>query len=131
MVAKNAYNDLSKRTVDATPSGNWRLYYDGKDTGLTYNGRLLSDKTIMDYNLEHHGDYDELNEAKAIEKKPTKDVVDLAMDDRVGSNADHSSRMGAEGKTKSARQSPKYRRPSTKVHNIAASLGDLKKGLKK
>ena len=61
----------------------------------------------------------------------TKDVVDLAMDDRVGSNADHSSRMGAEGKTKSARQSPKYRRPSTKVHNIAASLGDLKKGLKK
>jgi hypothetical protein len=77
MVAKNSYNDLSKMTVDSTPGGNWRLYYDGKDTGLTYNGRLLSDKTIMDYDLEHYGGYDELNEAKAIEKKPTKDVVDL------------------------------------------------------
>ena len=61
----------------------------------------------------------------------TKDVVDSAMDDRVGTSADVDSKLGAEGKTKSARQSSKYKRPSTKVHNIAASLEDLKKGLKK
>ena len=66
MTAKNSYNDLSKMTVDSTPSGNWRLYYDGKDTGLTYNGKLLSDKTIVDYDLEHYEGYDELNEAKEI-----------------------------------------------------------------
>lgn len=44
--------DLKNITVDATPQGNWSVYYKGKRLG-TVNGKLLDDQTIMKYGLEH------------------------------------------------------------------------------
>ena len=40
--------------VDSTPKGNWRIYYDGKDTGLTLTGSILSDRTIEELGWEYH-----------------------------------------------------------------------------
>lgn len=48
------YSDSSKVTVEATPKGNWRLYYDSKDTGVTIKGSVLSEDTIRDLGWEHH-----------------------------------------------------------------------------
>jgi len=44
--------DLKNITVDASPQGNWSVYYKGKRLG-TVNSRLLDDETIMKYGLEH------------------------------------------------------------------------------
>lgn len=44
--------DLKNITVDASPQGNWSVYYKGKRLG-TVNARLLDDETIMKYGLEH------------------------------------------------------------------------------
>ncbi len=44
--------DLKKITVDATPQGNWSVYYKGKRLG-TVNGKLLDDETIRKYGLEN------------------------------------------------------------------------------
>jgi len=44
--------DLKNITVDATPQGNWSVYYKGKRLG-TINGKLLDDDTIRKYGLEH------------------------------------------------------------------------------
>lgn len=41
-------------TVESTPKGNWRLYYDNKDTGITLNRNKISDETIRNNNWEHH-----------------------------------------------------------------------------
>jgi hypothetical protein len=43
--------DLKNITVDATPQGNWSVYFKGKRTG-TINGKMLDDTTIMKYGLE-------------------------------------------------------------------------------
>lgn len=45
--------DLKHITVDASPQGNWSVYYKGKRLG-TVNARLLDDATIMKYGLEHY-----------------------------------------------------------------------------
>jgi hypothetical protein len=45
--------DLKNITVDASPQGNWSVYYKGKRLG-TVNARLLDDATIMKYGLEHN-----------------------------------------------------------------------------
>ncbi len=50
------YKDIKKVKVSATPKGNWRVYYDGKDTGVTLSGSLLPDKTVEKYGLEYHMD---------------------------------------------------------------------------
>ena len=55
-VSNSRYNDVSKVTVRATPKGNWRLYYDNKDTGLTVgrrelNGEALDEAGILDYRM--------------------------------------------------------------------------------
>ena len=44
--------DLKYITVDATPQGNWSVYYKGKRLG-TINSKLLDDDTIRKYGLEH------------------------------------------------------------------------------
>ena len=44
--------DLKHITVDATPQGNWSVYYKGKRMG-TINGKLLDDDTIRKYGLEY------------------------------------------------------------------------------
>lgn len=43
--------DLKNITVDATPQGNWSVYFKGKRMG-TINGKVLDDSTIMKYGLE-------------------------------------------------------------------------------
>lgn len=66
------YSDSSKVTVEATPKGNWRLYYDGKDTGINIKGSVLSEDTIRDLNWEHH-DVDNASKKKEPKaKKPEK-----------------------------------------------------------
>lgn len=45
--------DLKNITVDASPQGNWSVYYKGKRLG-TVNARLLDDETIRKYGLEHY-----------------------------------------------------------------------------
>jgi hypothetical protein len=44
--------DLKHITVDASPQGNWSVYYKNKRLG-TINARLLDDETIRKYGLEH------------------------------------------------------------------------------
>lgn len=45
-VSNSRYNDASKVTVRATPKGNWRLYYDEKDTGVTVGRREFSGEAL-------------------------------------------------------------------------------------
>lgn len=56
-VSNSRYNDASKVTVRATPKGNWRLYYDNKDTGMTVgrrelNGEALDEAGILDRRMD-------------------------------------------------------------------------------
>lgn len=37
------YSDRDKMSLEKTDSGNWRLYYDGKDTGTTINKDVISE----------------------------------------------------------------------------------------
>jgi hypothetical protein len=50
-VSNNRIKDFRDITVDATPKGNWNVYYKGKRL-MTVNGKLLDDRTIMKYKLE-------------------------------------------------------------------------------
>ena len=40
-ISSNKYNDPRKVSVLVTPMGNYRLYYGGKDTGLTVGRNQL------------------------------------------------------------------------------------------
>lgn len=76
------YSDPSKVTVEATDKGNWRLYYDGKDTGTTVNGKLLSDDTIMEMGWEHHDVYDTSlnNETKKEDLRAAREKLGYLQD---------------------------------------------------
>ena len=50
-VSDNKIKNLRDITVDATPKGNWNVYYKGKQL-MVVNGKLLDDKTISYYHLE-------------------------------------------------------------------------------
>lgn len=50
-VSNNKIKDFRDITVDATPKGNWNVYYKGKRL-MVVNGNLLDDRTIMKYHLE-------------------------------------------------------------------------------
>ncbi len=54
--------ELKDITVDATPSGNWRVYQKGKSL-MIVNGDLLNEETITKYGLEH---YQEMAKGGAI-----------------------------------------------------------------
>lgn len=43
---------LEDVTVEATPKGNWQVYWKGKSL-MKVGGKFLNDETIMKYNLEH------------------------------------------------------------------------------
>ena len=45
-ISDSKYKDASKVTVRATPKGNWRLYYDGKDTGMTVGHREFDSESL-------------------------------------------------------------------------------------
>ena len=64
-VNDRSIKDLKNITVDATPQGNWSVYYKGKRM-FTLNGKMLDDKTIMKYGLEHMDE--SLSEGKKIQK---------------------------------------------------------------
>lgn len=64
-IQTNKYSDLSKMSLQKTPKGNWRLYYDGKDTGTT-----MQASTISDANAKKAGLWKEEGEEK---KAPTLD----------------------------------------------------------
>jgi len=51
-ISNSKYKDINKVSVIETPMGNWRLYYDGKDTGLTAPRHKIQMATIKKYNLE-------------------------------------------------------------------------------
>lgn len=87
------YSDSSKVTVEATPKGNWRLYYDGKDTGVTIKGSVLSEDTIRDLNWEHH-DVD--NKKEKDTKKVVHDINGTKV--AVTKNTDGSYTLEANGK---------------------------------
>ena len=50
-VSNNKIKDFRDITVDATPKGNWNVYYKGTRL-MTVSGKLLDDRTIMKYHLE-------------------------------------------------------------------------------
>jgi hypothetical protein len=64
-VNDRSIKDLKNITVDATPQGNWSVYYKGKRM-FTLNGKMLDDKTIMKYGLEHMDE--SLSEGKKIQR---------------------------------------------------------------
>ena len=64
-IQTNKYSDLSKMSLQKTPKGNWRLYYDGKDTGTTMQASVISDA-----NAKKAGLWKEEGEEK---KAPTLD----------------------------------------------------------
>lgn len=73
--------DLKNITVDATPQGNWSVYYKGKRM-FTLNGKMLDDKTIMKYGLEHMDE--SLSEGKS--KRPVNRWLELKNDESMHAN---------------------------------------------
>ena len=71
-VNDRSIKDLKNITVDATPQGNWSVYYKGKRM-FTLNGKMLDDKTIMKYGLEHMDE--SLSEGKKIQKSVNEATV--------------------------------------------------------
>ena len=51
---KSSYKNPKKIKVSSTPKGNWRIYYDGKDTGITLQSYVISDSTIEKMGWELH-----------------------------------------------------------------------------
>lgn len=74
--------DLKNITVDATPQGNWSVYYKGKRM-FTLNGKMLDDKTIMKYGLEHMDE--SLSEGKKIQR-PVNRWLELKNDESMHAN---------------------------------------------
>lgn len=64
LTTNSKYKDISKVTVEATPKGNWRVYYDGKDTGMTIDRKQISDRDVDKLGLEHHS----LEESNNVDK---------------------------------------------------------------
>lgn len=52
---RNSYSDFSKMSIEKTPGGNWRLYYDGKDTGTTMQSSVISDANAKKSGLWKNG----------------------------------------------------------------------------
>lgn len=55
-ISRSTWNDVSKMSLEKTPKGNWRCYYDGKDTGNTIAGSLMSEATAKKLGMlkEYH-----------------------------------------------------------------------------
>jgi hypothetical protein len=80
-VNDRSIKDLKNITVDATPQGNWSVYYKGKRM-FTLNGKMLDDKTIMKYGLEHMDE--SLSEGKS--KRPVNRWLELKNDESMHAN---------------------------------------------
>lgn len=76
------YSDPQKVTVSSTPKGNWRVYYDGKETGITLGGNQISEDTIRDNQWEHHeNNEDDVEGTK--DKKEDGNIVDNVNNGKV------------------------------------------------
>jgi len=80
-VNDRSIKDLKNITVDATPQGNWSVYFKGKRM-FTLNSKMLDDKTIMKYGLEHMDE--SLSEGKS--KRPVNRWLELKNDESMHAN---------------------------------------------
>ncbi len=48
------YNNPNKVKLDVTPKGNWRVFYNGKDTGVTIGQSVISDSVVEKMGWERH-----------------------------------------------------------------------------
>jgi len=81
--------DLKNITVDATPQGNWSVYFKGKRMG-TINSRMLDDTTIMKYGLEENvsKSITEASEVQLTDLQPTQQKQVKAFEQLLGGKAD-------------------------------------------
>jgi hypothetical protein len=81
--------DLKNITVDATPQGNWSVYFKGKRMG-TINGKMLDDSTIMKYGLEESvsKSITEASEIQLTDLQPTQQKQIKAFEQLLGGKVD-------------------------------------------
>jgi hypothetical protein len=81
--------DLKNITVDATPQGNWSVYFKGKRMG-TINGKMLGDDTIMKYGLEESvsKSINEAEEVQLADLQPTQQKQVKAFEQLLDGKAD-------------------------------------------
>ena len=83
-IQTNKYSDLSKMSLQKTLGGNWRLYYDGKDTGTTMQASVISEANAKKAGLWKEEDDIFEKEKKAptlddhAKKTPTKTLENAA-----------------------------------------------------
>lgn len=104
-IQTNKYSDLSKMSLQKTPKGNWRLYYDGKDTGTTMQASVISDA-----NAKKAGLWKEEGEEK---KAPTLDDHAKKTDTKTLENAAKSSK--APGSVKGAAEAELKERKNKEI----------------
>ena len=81
--------DLKNITVDATPQGNWSVYFKGKRMG-TINGKVLDDSTIMKYGLEESSikSVNEAEEVQLADLQPAQQKQIKAFEQLLGGKVD-------------------------------------------
>lgn len=104
-IQTNKYSDLSKMSLQKTPKGNWRLYYDGKDTGTTMQASVISDA-----NAKKAGLWKEEGEEK---KAPTLDDHAKKTNTKTLENAAKSSK--APGSVKGAAEAELKERKNKEI----------------
>lgn len=60
------YTNPNKVSAKRTSEGNWRLYYDDEDTGLTIGGHVISTDAIRELEWEYYGEADDEREREEI-----------------------------------------------------------------
>jgi hypothetical protein len=81
-VNDRSIKDLKDITVDTTPQGNWSVYHKGKRI-CTINGKMLDDRTIMKYGLEHMDE--SISEGKGS-VRPVNRWLELKNDESMHAN---------------------------------------------
>lgn len=92
-IVSSKYNDKAKMSLEKTPKGNWRCYYDGRDIGSTIAVKLITDSTVKKMGWEHH-DVD--NKKEKDTKKVVHDINGTKV--AVTKNTDGSYTLEANGK---------------------------------
>ena len=52
--SNSKYKNADKISLESTSKGNWRVYYDDNDTGVTIQSSVISDNTVSKYGMEYH-----------------------------------------------------------------------------
>ena len=90
-IVSSKYNDKAKMSLEKTPKGNWRCYYDGRDIGSTIAVKLITDSTVKKMGWEHHD-----NKKEKDTKKVVHDINGTKV--AVTKNTDGSYTLEANGK---------------------------------